>query len=522
MHLDVGGRVVPLPAVIGQPVGARGGQVRGQRGHEGVLPPGVSIGDLPRIQGAVARRAGDDQPSVSHRQSGDLAARRGAQIANAQQLGRAGRTDAEVTQHEGAVLDPRRIEVVVVDGHGLDVVIARRAELDRAGRRRRDRRQTMNLAFAEGLDVTVPAAHRQGAGHGRPGPARHIDPTVCAEGDGRRLVLGPGAAPLGPLLAAVSVKDGDEAVRRRGRGAGLTRNQGADDGSGHGHPPVRIHGDGVAAGLGSRAQRPADDHIAGRIQLHQDDVRLSLDRLGRGAGADIGHDPHRTVRPGRAGPHRLDAVGQAGNAAAPFDPEALARTRDRIAVGIELQDLVRALAADALNHLNRIASFGGREADRLHRGSADRQTPARGPGRQGDGLVARLHRARFRFDHLAMDARLHARRLQLAVDVLKHGVHRPRGSPHLGQVDVDRLAARHRLHRDAETHIALEGGDLIGQGAVVDRTGQILGIVSRHGRGGLALGRGDALDDTHAVELGRRQEILHLGHARGETARQLF
>ena len=352
MHLDVGGGVVARPAVIGHPIRARGGQVRGQDSDKGVLTSGMSIGDLTRIQGAVAGRARDDQSPVRHRQPGDLAARRGAQIAHAQKLGRARRADTEVTHDKGAVLHARRVEIVAVDGHGLDVVVAGRAELGRPGRRRRDRRQTVDLTFAEGLNIAVPAAHGQGPGHGRPGSSGDIDPSIGAEGDGGRFILGLGAAPLGPLFAPLSVEDGDETVSCRGGGARLAGHKGADHRSGHGHPPVRIHRDGVAAGLGRRAQRAADDDIARRIQLHQNDVALPLDRLGRGAGADIGHDPHRTVRPGGAGPHRLDAVRQGRDAAAALDPEPAAGARDRIAVRVELQHLMGALAACALHDLN--------------------------------------------------------------------------------------------------------------------------------------------------------------------------
>ncbi len=181
-----------------------------------------------------------------------------------------------------------------------------------------------------------------------------------------------------------------------------------------------------------------------------------------------------------------------------------------------------ALGPDALHHLDRIPRLCGNEADRLRRGSADRQSPARRPGGQGDGLVADLHGPRLGLDHLAVNAGLHARRLQLAVDVLQHRIHRARRRPHLGQVDGDRLAARDRLRRHAETHIALEGGDLVGQGAVMNRAGQIFGAVAGDGRRRLALRGRNALNDPHAVELGRGQKVRHFRHARGEAPRQLI
>ena len=58
---------------------------------------------------------------------------------------------------------------------------------------------------------------------------------------------------------------GDEGRSRRG--AGVRRGYWVDPGhrAGEGDIPVRIHGDGVAAGLRGRAQSPADHHIARRI-----------------------------------------------------------------------------------------------------------------------------------------------------------------------------------------------------------------------------------------------------------------
>ncbi len=193
-----------------------------------------------------------------------------------------------------------------------------------------------------------------------------------------------------------------------------------------------------------------------------------------------------------------------------------------MAVRVELQHLMGALAACPLHDLDRISRLGGGEADRLERNAGDRQPPARRAGRKGYSLVARLDRARLGLDHLTVDAGLDARLFQLAVDVLHHRIHRARRRPHLRQVDIDRLASGRGFHRNPEPHIALEGGDLVGQGAVVDRAGQIFGIVAWYGRGRLALRGRDALNHAHAFELSGIEEIHHLRHAGSEPPRQLL
>uniref|UniRef100_A0A0N5A028 PE-PGRS family protein n=1 Tax=Parastrongyloides trichosuri TaxID=131310 RepID=A0A0N5A028_PARTI len=318
--LHISGGIVARPAVIGQPVVGRGAEVAVDHGDKGVRAAGMGRVDLADVQGAVAGRACEDHLAIDDRNARDLAAGV-AQVAAGQQSRRSGGVDLELAHHHAAVLDPGGIELVAVRGHGLDIVVPGRTELVDARSRRRDRRQAVNLAFAESLDVAVPATRGERARHGGLRASGDIDPSVGAEGHRRRLVRRLRAATLGPLLHALGVEDGDETVGDIGVSARCAGDQSPHDRPSHGHAPVGVHGDGVAAGRRSRAQRPAGDNLAGGIQLHQDDVALPLDRLGRGSGADVSDDPHRAVRAGGAGAHGLDALGQARLADLTVDPE---------------------------------------------------------------------------------------------------------------------------------------------------------------------------------------------------------
>ena len=208
----------------------------------------------------------------------------------------------------------------------------------------------------------------------------------------------------------------------------------------------------------------------------------ALDRLIGGALGQVGDHPDRAVRRGRAGADGGDPGGQIGLARPPLDPEgivdALLGARRRAAVGLELQQLPRALGAGALGHIDRIGRIDGLEADGFAHGAAHPQRPLIRPGRQGDGLGAALDDLGLALDHLPLDAGVDPGGLQRAVDMGDHIVHRPGRGAHVGQVDSDRLRPGVGADGDGELHVALERLDAVAQRAVVDRG---------RGEGGLGL-----------------------------------